>query len=393
MLTERTIRDAQPGPKQRNIWDARVKGLGVCINPSGTKSYVLDYRAQGRRRRIVLARTSEISLNEARGRAGAELARIRAGESDPLTRRQEAREAPTVNDGLDRFFAEHVPARIATERMTERTAREYRWQAARHIRPAIGQRRIAAVTRRDVERMVRELRPVARNRVLALTSRLFTLFEHWEIRSQHTNPARGIERTREEPRDRVLSPSELAALGDALTRAEHAKPAVVAAIRFAALTGLRISEVLGMKWEHVDTESGAVVLPHTKTGRRVHGLPAASVELLASLPSINEYVFTTGYRAGRDAPVGYKSARAAFTAIATDAGSPDVRLHDLRRTVMTSAARSGLGAHVLRDLLGHKTTAMADRYIRHAGAAVQDARESIGAAIAAQLKVSLRPAR
>ena len=91
MLTERAIRDAQPGPKQRNIWDARVKGLGVCINPSGTKSYVLDYRAQGRRRRIVLARTSEISLNEARGRAGAELACIRAGESDPLTRRQEAR--------------------------------------------------------------------------------------------------------------------------------------------------------------------------------------------------------------------------------------------------------------------------------------------------------------
>ena len=41
---------------------------------------------------------------------------------------------------------------------------------------------------------------------------------------------------------------------------------------------------------------------------------------------------------------------------------------------------------MLRDLLGHKTTAMADRYIRHAGAAVHEAQEHIGAAIDAQLR-------
>ena len=111
-LAERTIRDAQPGPKQRFLWDAQVKGLGVRITPAGSKAYVLDYRIHGRRRRGVLARVSEISLREARCRAGAELARIRAGESNPLTRRQEAREAPTVNDGIDRFFGpESVHAR------------------------------------------------------------------------------------------------------------------------------------------------------------------------------------------------------------------------------------------------------------------------------------------
>ena len=382
-LTERTIRDAQPGSKQRFLWDAQVKGLGVRITTAGSKAYVLDYRMHGRRRRAVLARVSEVSLREARLRAGAELARIRAGETDPLTRRQEARAAPTVNDGLDRFFGEYAPNRIATERLTERTTREYRWQAERHVRPALGRLRIEDVGRQDVERMVSRLAPVARNRLLALTSRLFTLFEHWELRPQRTNPARGIERAIEEPRDRVLSPSELAALGDALARAEEAKPAPVAAIRFAALTGLRISEVLGVQWAHVRHENGAVVLPKTKTGRRVHGLPAAALELLASLPRINEWVFTTGR--GREAAVSYKTARAVFTSVAADAGVPDARLHDLRRTVMTRAAGSGLGAHVLRDLLGHKTTAMADRYVRHAGAAVRDAQEAIGATIAAQL--------
>ena len=137
-----------------------------------------------------------------------------------------------------------------------------------------------------------------------------------------------------------------------------------------------------MRWEHVDTEHHAVVLPHTKTGRRVHGLPVAALELLAGLPRINGYVFTTG----RDTAITYQTVHTAFAALTREAGLSDVRLHDLRRTVMTAAARAGVGTHVLRDLLGHKTTAMADRYIRHAGAAVHEAQEHIGAAIDAQLR-------
>ena len=47
------------------------------------------------------------------------------------------------------------------------------------------------------------------------------------------------------------------------------------------------------------------------------------------------------------------------------------------------AAAAGIGTHVLRDLLGHKTTTMADRYVRHAGSAVTDATERMGAEMAA----------
>ena len=389
MLTERLIRDTPPGGKDRILGDAQIKGLGVRIRTSGTKTYILNYRVSGREHRVTLARVGEMALREARERAGAELVRIRAGEADPLTRRREARGAPTVNEGLERFFTEYAPARVEAGRLALGTVDGYRRQAARYLRPALGERRIVDITRGDIERMVERLgavAPVQRNRVLAFTSRVFRLFEDWGLRAQHTNPVRGIERLREEARDRVLAPSELAALGEALGRAESDKPAAVAAIRFAALTGLRIGEVLAMRWEHVDAERSAVVLPRTKTGRRMHGLPTAALELLAGLPRINGYVFTTGHGAERDAPVSYRSVQAAFSAIAGDAGLADVRLHDLRRTVMTNAARAGLGSHVLRDLLGHRTTAMADRYIRHVGAAVHEAQEHIGAAIAAQLQ-------
>ena len=88
MLTERKIRDAKPGPKTVIMRDGEVTGLAVRIAPGGTKAYVLDYRANGRRRLATLARCSEISLKEVRAIAGRELVAIRAGEAGPLRRRR-----------------------------------------------------------------------------------------------------------------------------------------------------------------------------------------------------------------------------------------------------------------------------------------------------------------
>lgn len=381
MLTAKRIRDAKPEPKARILWDGQVKGLGVRITPRGAKSFVLNYRAGGRERRATLARCSEISLLAARERAGRELAAIRAGESDPLERRREAKEARTVNDGMDRFFR-YCDERIATGRLTQRTATEYRQQADRVIRPAIGRKAIADVTRQDIERMVAPAPAVTRNRLLALASKVFAMFEAWELRPQRTNPARGIERAREEPRDRILQPSELATLGAALDELADRYPQVVAAIRMAAVTGLRISEVLAIRWEDVNPEAGVLVIPTSKTGRRTQPLSSAALDVVAGQPRINRFVFTSGHR---DAGCSYEHTREVFLKAARAAGLADVRLHDLRRTVMTSAAASGIGVHVLRDLLGHKTTQMADRYIRRTGGALVDATEQSGVAMAAML--------
>ena len=381
MLTERIIRDAKPEPNPRIIWDVSVTGLGCKVFPSGRKAYVLSYRIGNRKRLATLARCSEISLREARERAGAELVRIRNGETDPLRRREQAMKAPTVNDGLDRFFNEYVPERMRIGRLSLRTVDDYRAQSDRSLRPAIGKLRISEVTRDDIEQAVAPRAKVQRNRTLALSSRLFTLFERWGWRPQLTNPVRGIERSREEPRDRVLAPSEIAALAEALNVAETASPAAAATIRFAAVTGLRIGEVLALKWEDVDFETGRLILPATKTGRRVHDLPTAATEILAALPRINAWAFTTG----QDAAMSYEGVRSVFRRVTREAGLEDVRLHDLRRTVMTNAAAAGVGTHVLRDLLGHKSTAMADRYVRAVGNPVREAREQVGAAMAAMM--------
>ncbi len=384
MLTERAIRDAKPGPKACILWDARVKGLGLKIQPGGTKSYVLDYRVNGRQRRVSLGRVGEVSLKAARERAGRELTAIRNGESDPLRRREDAAAAPTVADGVARFFREYVPGRIERGRMAERTAADYSQQCDRYIVPALGALKVAEVSRADVERMLKPLKPVQRNRVASLASRLFNLFETWEIRPQHTNPVRGIERAREQPRDRVLAASELSALGAVLARMDDASPYAVGAIRMAALTGWRIGEVVALKWGDVNFETGLATLPSTKTGRQTRALGSAALELVASMPRVNDnpHVFAGGQPGSA---IGYKAVRSTFARAVESAGLSDIRLHDLRRTIATNAAAAGVGVHTLRDLLGHSTLAMSNRYVRRTGGALVEAVEQSSAAMAAMM--------
>ena len=380
MLTERIIRDAQSGPKAVILWDRQVRGLGLRIAAGGTKSFILNFRIGGRERRATLARAGEISLKDARRMAAAQLVKIRAGE-DPLERQREEREAPTVGEGMARFFGEVVPERIRLGKMRERTAAEYRYQWDHYLAPKLARRKVADVTRQHVERAISGAPPTTRNRLLALVSRTFNQFELWGIRPPHTNPTKGVERAREEPRDRVLSPAELAALSKALAEAEAKRPAAVAAIRVLAVTGLRVSEVAAMRWEDVDLGTGRLVLPTTKTGRRVHGLTDDALAILAGLPRINEWVFTVG----REAPVTYRYVRTTFQLAAAEAGIENARPHDLRRGYMTVAAAAGASAYVVRDLLGHRSTRAADAYVRAASNPIRETRELVSSQIGAAM--------
>ena len=388
-LTERVIRDAKPGAKTAIIWDREVKGFGVRVTTAGVKAYVLSYREHGRKRLATLARCSELPLREARERAGRELANIRAGGSGPLERREDAASEPVVADLFARYFDREAPAKIALGLLKENTVRGYRYQVNKHVIPAIGSRRLSDVTRQDVERVVSGLPRYTRNAVLHHIHAAFELAEKWEWMPPHSNPAHKADKARLEPRDRTLSTDELASLASALAEAEHLSMVNINAIRFAALTGLRIeSEVLAMRWEHVDTETGRLLLPETKTGRRWHDLPRPALDLLGRLPRHGAYIFSN--TDGRT-PATYNRVRKQFHKVARMAGLKDVRLHDLRRTYMTRAAAAGTPAHVLRDLLGHKTVRAADGYVRAIGNPVREARERVGADIADAMNGACKP--
>ena len=181
----------------------------------------------------------------------------------------------------------------------------------------------------------------------------------------------------------MLAPSEIAALGAALTELEN--PIVAAALRFLVLTGWRNSEALALRWQNVDIEAGEALLPSTKTGRDRRTIGAAALDILATLPRINgnPHCFAGSYGAA----VSYKTLHAGFKRACRGAGIADANLHDLRRTMATTAA-SSMTLTGLRDLLNHRTTTMAARYARRSDSVLRAAQDDMADKMAALMKGS-----
>ena len=67
-LTKRTLDAAKPAAKDYQIWDTKVRGLGVRVYPSGARGFILQYRnAAGRTRKIALGRYGIFTVDQGAG--------------------------------------------------------------------------------------------------------------------------------------------------------------------------------------------------------------------------------------------------------------------------------------------------------------------------------------
>jgi hypothetical protein len=103
-----------------------------CLLPSGRKSYVVQYRAGRRSRRISLGPSTVLTCEQARNRAITIIAAARNGE-DPAAERDAGRKAITVKELAERFDKEHISIRVKAS-----TAKEYPRNLERFILPALG---------------------------------------------------------------------------------------------------------------------------------------------------------------------------------------------------------------------------------------------------------------
>jgi integrase len=185
------------------------------------------------------------------------------------------------------------------------------------------------------------LSPAAVNRYLAILRRLGNLAEKWGWTDKPLG--RRIEMMPgEQARHVYLTAEEVGKLADAARL-----PIVRDFIVFAALTGLRRSEILGLRIEQI--RGGAVMLDaHTKSGKpRIVPLPVEAVEIAAQ-----RVPWALG------APLLNKVFCEARKAVAM----PHVRLHDLRHTYASWLAQDGASMAAIRDLLGHSSLSVTSRY-------------------------------
>jgi integrase len=378
-LTTRLIQQLD-GDGDVFVWDDQVPGFGVRCR-AGQKSYVLQYRVMGgrgaRQRRVTLGRVGALALDDARVLAQEYLRGVRYGQ-DPAGTRQAMRRAPTVQELAERYLREH-----ADVKKKPRSAKMDHVNLRLHVLPAIGMQRVDTLTRADVARLHHGMRkiPGAANRVLALLSKMCALAEQWGWRDPSTNPVKGIARYREHKRERHLSPAELGRLGAVLRRAEVERtesPSTIALVRLLLLTGARLGEVLGLRWERLDWQAGSVRLADSKTGPKTLYLSEASRVVLAALPPVAGNPWCLPGRVhGRPLVNPQKPWRR----IRRQAGLDDVRLHDLRHTYAAIGARSGLSLPMIGALLGHTEAQTTQRYAHLVGHPVQAAAEQVGEAV------------
>jgi hypothetical protein len=65
-ISKRTVDAAKAADERYILWDSELKGFGVRVEASGTKSFLVRYRHLGRRRFLSLGRFGEITAEQAR---------------------------------------------------------------------------------------------------------------------------------------------------------------------------------------------------------------------------------------------------------------------------------------------------------------------------------------
>src|SRR6185312_6044110 len=305
------------------LWDDGLEGFGVAAFPDrkkasgkeipGKKVFVVQFRQNGRSRRMTIGKYGAITPDEARGKAKKLLGAVEDG-ADPIKARRDARAVRTFKELGEEFLRLHV-----TAKRKPATKDHYERMLASHIYPAIGSRRLHDIRRVDVARIHAGLsdRPATANRCMAVISSVWNWGARRDEVEATANPAVGVERNPEEGKERFLSSDELASLGDALRRAEtvglpwnidETKPTAkhipkgpklrvidahaIAAVRLLILTGARLREILHAKWDYVNWERGALDLPDSKTGKKTVYLSAAALAVLQDIPRVhgNPYI-------------------------------------------------------------------------------------------------------
>jgi integrase len=379
-LTKRLVESLQPEPaRDYAVCDSELPGFAVRVWPSGKKVYTLVYRSRSRtQRKLSFGPHGALTCEEARNLARQAISDAKHGE-DPADRKRRDKAERTLGAVLEEFLSQHVDAKLKGS-----SAGGYRRLARLYIEPALGRQRLGDVTRADIARFHHKLaeKPYRANRALAVLSKFFNWCEKHALRPDGSNPCRHISKYRESRRERFLSQAELARLGEALSAAEGertATPWTIAAIRLLVLTGARLSEVLTLRWEFVDSERGLLLLPDSKTGRKAITLNGPALKVLSEIWRLPDNPFVV---CGEKPGAHLVNLEKPWRRIRAAAGLEGVRLHDLRHTFASVAAAGGASLPLIGNLLGHSQPATTARYAHLSADPVRQVSEDTGRRIA-----------
>lgn len=217
---------------------------------------------------------------------------------------------------------------------------------------------LRSITPLTVERFRKERLKVGNskstcNRYLALMKRLFNV----AIEEGYTeeNPVQKVKLYSEKDtlKERILKASEETKL------IENCSDYLKLIITVALNTGMRLGEILNLKWNNIDLKARRIRVEKTKSGR-VRFIPINDVlfqELGKLRNGQSPFVF---FNAKTMKP--YVDLKKGFKAACGRASIKGMRFHDLRHTFATRLIENGIDIETVRDLLGHHSITVTQRY-------------------------------
>ncbi len=366
-LTDARVRALRPRKDTYDIRDARLKGFGVRVLPSGRKRFFVH--CQHRRERVwkIVGDAARMNVRDARSQAAGMLAAIR----------RDGNARPRPDETLFEAVAETVFQRH--ERVWKAsTLCVNRCYLRNQILPYFAGRRIADIERHDVRNWFASLRatPVAADRSMPVLSVIMREAERMGLRPEGANPCRGIRRYRRKGRERFLSDDELRRLSGTLAAYAELCPHQVAVTRLLLLTGCRKGEILTLRWS--DYREGHLFLRDSKTGPRTVWLSTPARRILDMLGRTSPWVFP-GPRGDR--PRQGVWLQRFWHRVRAEVELRDMRVHDLRHTHASIALRQGETVLAIGRLLGHRNPETTLKYTHLADTMVREAAETVGAVL------------
>jgi len=280
-ITKRAVDACQPGDRQFVLWDGgerAVKGFGLLVLPSGSKSDVFQFRLGGRagrlRRCTIGKHGSPWTPDSAREHAKKLAEQVRLGIDpidamrDEITTRERARSHAEDEARRNRELAFTAYAsdflRLGLKSDTRKRTREgYASTLANHISPVLGSKPLPSIRKTDIVRVMDRI-PVSQPAVRRITFAVMRMLFNWALGRGDiaTSPLEGMNAPPlVASRDRVLSDYELAL---ALRAAGQMEAPFGPLYHMLFATGQRREEVAGMKWAELDRQAALWTLPGTR---------------------------------------------------------------------------------------------------------------------------------
>lgn len=208
------------------------------------------------------------------------------------------------------------------------------------------------------KKTMKKLEQASVDRNLSCIKHMFNKAVEWGYLEK--NPAEFVRLFRpDNARTRFLSLSEIEMLLKNSTG--HLRAIIILILNL----GLRVKELLALRWENIDFEHNIVWLMKTKSKKKQYVVMNNDAKEELEFLSItkekdSEYIFSC-----KNKPLRYENIREEFLTVVKKSGILNVQLRDLRRTFGSHLAIKGQSLYTISKAMRHSSYAVTEQHYAH----------------------------